>query len=226
MKQNIFAKEKGKTFILFIVLALFLGFFLGWTMNTSTLTDIELELENLNLDLRSFNEYIAFAEIFELDSCDSVFIEYLGRKIYESGVTLEAMEEEGQMDTPEYDLLKQRHNINQVIYYSELKKFKDECDFEKNVILFFFDGTKPEESTKQGRVIGEVSQEKEIILLPMDYGYTEHIDYFYEYHSPKKLPTLIINYETKLEGHQEKQVLLNNLKWTRSPQYLKHKTLL
>ena len=220
MKKNIFTKEKGKTFILFIVFALFLGFFLGWLANSSTLTEIEIELENLNLDLRSFNEFIAFAEIFELDTCDPIFIDYLGRKIYESGLTLEAMEEEGQIDTPEYSFLKQRHNINQVIYYAELKKFKDKCDFEKNVILFFFDGENPEESQRQGRVIGEIRRERDFVLLPMDYGYTKHIDYFYEFHEIRELPTLIINYQTKLEGHQDKETLLNILKWTLSPQYL------
>ena len=212
MKKNIFEKEKGKTFLIFLVLALLLGFLLGWTLNTSTLTELKLELENLNLDLRSFSEYLAFAEIFEINSCDTRFIEYIGRNIYESGLTLEEMEEQGLEDTPGYDLLKQRHNINQVIYYSELKKFKDECDYDKNIILFFFDGENPEESQRQGRVLGQVNKERDFVLLPMDYGYTKHIDYFYEYHEIKELPTLIINFETKLEGHQDKETLLQTLR--------------
>ena len=212
MKTKPFQKQKGKTFLIFIVLAFLLGFLLGWTSNTTPLTELELELENLNLDLRSFSEYLAFAETFKLDSCDPRFIEYIGRNIYESGLTLEEMEEQGLEDTPGYDLLKQRHNINQVIYYSELKKFRDECDYDKNVILFFFDGENPEESQRQGRVLGQVNREKDFVLLPMDYGYTKYIDYFYEYHEIKELPTLIINFETKLEGHQDKETLLQTLR--------------
>lgn len=223
MKKKVFTKQKNKGFLLFIVFTFILGFLLGWLSNVSTLSDMDIELENLQLDLRSFNEYLAFAEIFNLDTCDTVFIDYLGRRIYESGLSLERMEEEGQIDNPEYDLLKQRHNINQVIYYSELKKFKDKCEYEKNVILFFFDGNQPEESSRQGRVLGEVNKERDFVLLPMDYGYTEHISYFYDYYDAKQLPTLIINYEKKLQGHTDKETLLEVLKWTLGPQYLKYK---
>ena len=211
MKKNIFTKNKGKTFLLFTIFAFIIGFTLGWQSNNSDMSELEIELENLNLDLRSFNEYLTFAEIFELDSCESSFIEYLGRRIYESGVTLENMEQAGKTDTFEYDLLKQKHNINQVTYYSELKRFKDNCGYQKNIILFFFDGENPEESRQQGRVIGKVNQQKDISLLPMDYGYTKQIGFFYDYYKISELPALIINYETILQGFTDEETLLNLL---------------
>ena len=213
MKKNIFDKNRRrkKITILILIITFTAGFFMGWFSNNTIITEIELELENLNLDLRSFSEYLAFAEIFNIDTCDESFIEFIGRNIQESGATLDAMEREGKLDTPRYTILKQRHNINQVIFYSELKKFQENCEHEKNVILFFFDGEKPEDANKQGQVLNEIIKTRDAIVLAMDYGYTAHINYFYEYHEIRKLPTLIINYETKLEGHREKDEILNYL---------------
>jgi len=210
MKKNVFDKNRRryKITLLLIFISFILGVLLGYVTTKSTMTDIEIELENLHLDLRSFREYITFAETFEINSCDDEFIEQLSKNIFESGTILNNMEQEGELDTPKYDLLKQRHNINQVIFYSKLKQFKEQCDYEKDVILFFFNGDKPKDAKKQGDALAQVTDNQEVIVLPMDYGYTSHISYFYEYHSIDKLPALIINYEEILQGHSNKERIL------------------
>lgn len=213
MKQNVFDKNRRryKITLLLIIISFILGVLLGYVITKSSTTEIELELENLHLDLRSFREYITFAETFEINSCDDEFIEQLSKNIFDSGTILNNMEQEGKLDTPKYDLLKQRHNINQVIFYSKLKQFKEQCNYEKDIILFFFDGEKPKDAKKQGDALAQATNKQDVIILPMDYEYTPHISYFYEYYSLDKLPALIINYEEILQGHSNKDKILNAL---------------
>ncbi|MFP4567628.1 MAG: hypothetical protein ACLFN8_01660 [Candidatus Woesearchaeota archaeon] len=202
MTNKVFNKNKKryKLTLLLILIAFILGTLLGYITTRTTQTELELELENLNLDLRSFREYLLFAEAFEINSCDETFIEQLNNKMYDSGITLDEMEQEDQLDTPKYELLKQKHNINQVIFYSKLKQYRENCNYEKDVILFFFDGKKPEDAKKQGLILEKILETENVAILPMDYGYTNHIYYFYEYYKIQNLPALIINYDLKLEG--------------------------
>ncbi len=213
MKKNVFDKNRRryKITLILIFIAFILGALLGYITTRSSTSEIELELENLHLDLRSFNEYLIFAETFDINSCDDAFIEQLNNNIFESGVILDSMEQEGELDTPQYTILKQRHNINQVIFYSKLKQFKEKCDYEKDVILFFFDGEKPDEALKQGQELKLITDNQDVIVLPMDYGYTQHISYFYDYYAIDELPALIINYDTIIQGHSNKEQILNAL---------------
>lgn len=205
--------KKRKTFFLVTTLFVFiLGIFLGFWMSESELSQLEMELQNLHLDLRSINERIQFAEVFEEDICEIQYLRPIRQTISETAGTLVELEQEERIDTERYDLLKQRHNINQVLFYSELKRYKDLCGYDRDVILFFFNSEEPEISDKQGRELDILVSENGLTIISMDYNYTERISYFYEYYDVKELPALIINYNTTVEGFrtaEEIRELLN-----------------
>ncbi len=206
MKKYI--KKRYKTiFLTSLVLMFLLGYFAGWSFSESTISDLQIKIETVNLELRSIQERINFARNFGEDLCDFNYLEFIGKQIGESGAKLEELELEGRIDTPSYTFLKQRHNINQVLFYSELKKMMAECESEENVALFFFDASKPEEANRQGAELDKLVEEHNLIVIAMDFGFTPQINYFYDFYEVEELPSIIINYEYVLEGFQEKETI-------------------
>lgn len=198
LKKKVISK-RVKTIVLTVILfAFILGYFIGWYNTDRTLSEAELDVESLNLDLRSVNQRIQFAHYFE-DQCDVEHINFISRTISQTTDRLVDMEAEDKVDTSNYELLKKRHNINQVLFYSELKKFREECNYDRDIILFFFD-TEREESDLQGLELDSLRAEHDLIVIPMDFGFTSHIDYFYDYHDPSELPYIEVNYDTIFEG--------------------------
>ncbi|MFT4312164.1 MAG: hypothetical protein ACMXYF_02950 [Candidatus Woesearchaeota archaeon] len=211
-KKKVFYKKKSINILFALILAFILGFLLGVFSGDSTVSDLEIEIENLYLDMRSLNEYLTFTQHFDIDTCQSTHINSLASRIHESGIRLDQMEQEGADSSRRYDLLKQRHNVNQVIFYAELQRFQQECDFQTPVILFFFDGNNPGQARAQGNEL-EPLQDK-LLIIPMDYGYTPSISYFYDFFEIEQLPALIINFDITLQGHSDLTRIQNALNRT------------
>ncbi len=211
MTKKFYTKSRKTLLVTLLLVSFIMGYMSGWLTSEQTISDLELEIESLNLDIRSVNQRVQFSKYFG-DICEPEHIDFIGRRIYETGIELDRLERRGLEDTNDYIILKQRHNVNQVLFYTELKKFKEECEYDKNIILFFFDGSEGEEARAQGEEISIAIEERDVIVLPMDYGYTNYISYFYDYHSINELPALVINYDTTLEGFSEADVIETYLK--------------
>lgn len=193
-------KKRKKTLIFTLIVFVFLiGFYLGGLNAETRISDLRLELDTLNLDLRSMEQRTAFSDLFE-DECSTESINYISRKISETARELDSLEERGLEETNDYQLLKERHNINQVSFYIDLKQFVERCSYERDIILFFFNSSKPELAEQQGKEIDELSQERDIVVLPMDYGYTEKLDFFYNHYDIQTLPAVVVNFDTVFEG--------------------------
>lgn len=194
-----FTRRKKTLILTLFIFAILASFFLGFTFSERSLTQLELDLESLNLDLKSLSQRAVFSEYFE-DVCDEDQINFIHRRIRDTTIELDRLEKLDLEDTSRYILLKQRHNINQVLFYTQLKRFNQECDFEKDVILFFFSSEDEEKGFQQGAILEDISREFDVIILPMDFGFTDYIDYFYEFYSPSEIPAIIINFDLMFEG--------------------------
>lgn len=202
MKKNIINKKFETIFFTILLLVFILGFFAGWNFSDKSLSETELNFQQAQLDIRSIYERVEFNKIFEFESCDSQLINYLSNTLYKTGIELETLEKEKKIDTDYYNFLKQRHNQNQVLFYSEFKKYSQNCNISTNIILFFFDANNENKSKIQGQELDKISSNYQRIILPMDYNYPSNLEYFYKYYDIKQLPALIINFDTKLEGIQ------------------------
>lgn len=200
MKKNIINKKFETFFLTLILLVFVLGFFAGWNFSDKSLGDAQLEFQKTQLDLRSVYERTQFDDIFETQMCNQELINSLSQTLHKTGVELDTLEKNNNIETNYYNFLKQRHNLNQVLFYSEYKKYSQNCNLTSNIILFFFDGKNEEQSKKQGEQLDKISSKYNLIVLPMDYNYTTNLDYFYKYNKIEQLPTLIINFDNKLEG--------------------------
>ncbi len=177
-----------------------LGFILGYFMSASNY-DLNYKVEESRLDIQSTFDLLQLSKLLGNGTCDTGALDVLFKKIYGSGVELDKLEKEGKINTKHYQLLKQKHNLNQALFYLLYKEYKENCNDSYNIILFFFNGSEPSESGLQGREIDEIVKKGyKIKVLPMDYNYTPSLAPFYVSFDIKKLPTLIINYRCKLEG--------------------------
>lgn len=211
---NLNEKNINTIFITTIMLVFSIGFIAGWVFSDKTLNDAELEFNTAQLELRSIYERIKFAETFNESICESGLLESMSENIFMTGKELEKLDEKNNIDTKYYDYLKQKHNLNQVLLYSEYKKYYNNCNSSENMILFFFDDN--QESENQGNYLNQLVEENngQVKVIAMHYNYTPSLDYFYKYYNIETLPTLIVNYEKKLEGLQTKEDMKTHLNIT------------
>jgi hypothetical protein len=207
LRKNIIEKSRNTFVITIIILVFILGVIFGRSTANETLSELEYELRNIELEVNSITERLMFFELFGKDVCDQTMIDTLELKLEEIRVRLVELEKDEKINTKEYSLLKQTYNINQVLFYTTHKKYKQNCEIESEIILFFFDDSVS--SLRQGQELDKVHRERKVKILPMNYGYTPSLDYFYEFHQIERLPALIINYDKKLEGFNSKENILS-----------------
>ena len=191
--------------------AVFLGFWSGWVFSSDSIEELRIDFGQTQLDLNSVSQRFEFANIFESSNeCNSELFEDVSWKLYESSLKLTELEEEGKIDSDYYKFLKERHNMNQVYFYSEYKSYYENCDNSSNIVLFFFNSQEPDIAQKQGSNLDVVVEEVEdIIVLPMDYNSSKNLNYFYEHYNVSELPTIVVNYEEVFEGVTSSDEIIN-----------------
>ena len=220
MKSKIIDK-KYETFILTVMLfVFFIGFFMGWSYADTALSKTELSIEKARLDLNSFSQSLIFIEKLNDSLCDQSQIVFMNEKLSSIAKELDELEKEDLSNDEFYQLLKEKYNINQVLFYTYYKEYSSRCEDSSNMILFFFNSSQEEKSQKQGLELDKLVDKYKVIILPMDYGYSKNLDYFYNYYNTEKLPNLIIDYKKSYTGFTtfetiEKYIInekINNIK--------------
>lgn len=199
-------KQRNTIVLTLIIVVFSLGFFLGKISFDKSLDNFEVEYKELELDLNSIVQRVSFIEYLGEDFCDNSLISTLGSDLFNIGGILVELEENEEIDTKKYDILKQKYNVNQVLFYSILKKYKSSCNFSDDVVLFFFEDS--QSSKKQGEVLSQIYENNpDVKIISMDYNYTESLKYFYNYYNVKQLPFVVVNYNKTFSGFTSKEVL-------------------
>lgn len=187
-------------YIVVLVLVFFAGVFTARVLTPDSLDRTELNFQQQQLDLRSMYEMAEFSNLFSEKTCDKDFVEYFQVRLAELGRELAKLEGNEKIDTDYYQMLKKKYSVNQVLFYTNYKKFTDKCNSSSNMVLFLFNGSKPGVSQEQGAELDKLHEEHDIIVLPMDYKYNSGIEYFYEFYGTDKLPMLVVNYNKTFKG--------------------------
>lgn len=196
MANNKIITKKYETFIVTIMLFIFfMGFFMGWNYADNSMSKTEINLEKARLDLNSFSQSLSFVETLNNSICNKNQIQFLNKQLSSIAKELEEYENNGNENNEYYQLLKEKHNINQVQFYTFYNHYSTQCQNSSTMILFFFDSKNPKKSQQQGTELDKLVENYDIIVLPMDYGYSKNLEYFYNYYKSTQLPTLVINYK-------------------------------
>ncbi len=209
-KENIVTKKINTIIITFLILVFFIGFFAGMSFSDKSLKEYQISYHNAQLNLKSFYQRSQFMDEFNFNLCQENLINDISQEMYEIGKELTELEKEGKVDTINYDLMKKQHNVNQVNFYVEYKKYIKSCNVSPNIIIFFFNASNQEISEKQGIELDKLVDKKNTIIIPMDYQYTPAIKFFYDYYDLNELPSLILNFNKTLNGYQTYENILTN----------------
>ena len=213
-RKSIFERKVNTVVITMILTIFFLGFFLGWNFNDKSITDLEISFGETQLNLNSISQGFEFSELFDFNnSCNNNLFEDITNSIYNTRLELNLLEKENKINSEYYNFLKEKSNINQVYFYSKYRKYQKICNNSKNIILFLFNASNVEDSKLQGDELNKlIKNHPKIIILPIDYGFSKNLNYFYNFYNVKTLPTLIINYDTKFEGQISSKTIEEVLK--------------
>jgi hypothetical protein len=199
-KNKIFSKSYETRIIIMLFIVFVIGFFMGWRLSDTTLSDTQVRFEQTQLDLKSFSQSVLFEETFNSFSCDDNLVEYMSNQLYKTSLELVNLEKQNLVEDDYYELLKNRYNVNQVLFYTYFNKFQETCNFNSNMILYFFNTSDTELSNKQGEILDKIVEDFDVVVIPMDYRYNENLNYFYEYFEVSKLPYININYNYSFNG--------------------------
>lgn len=200
-KKAAVGKAFKSYYITVILLLFFCGFFMGWYYNSSTLDNSRLLLEKSKLNVNNFNYALLFSEKLNVSLCDSKMIDHMEEILFESGQELISLENSFDDDSEEYVLLKQKHNINQVLFYTYYRDYYLNCNNSKDIILFFFEGDGQQASKMQGEVLTSIVKDFDVRVVAMDYNFTKNLDFFYDFYQTEDLPSLVINYDSQVNGY-------------------------
>lgn len=211
IKKNIVTKKFETFLVSFFVLVFLIGFFSGWFFSDKTLSDIDYQLEKTSLNLRSLSQQILFDNVFEV-GCDQSRVDLLVEELSQVARALENLEKEDLATDNLYNVLKEKHNNNQVLFYTYYKDYRKTCMNSSDIILFFFDSSNQNLSNKQGMELDLVANKiEDIYILPMDYGFSQSLDYFYSYYESFELPVLVVNYNQTFTKVTSSEQILNLL---------------
>jgi len=203
-KSTFFHRRFNTIYITILIVIFCLGFILGWMFTDDSISKTDILLKNSELDIRSINEKINFVGLFGENACDTSVIDQLGTKLSELGKTLQQLDANKSINSEDYKYLKQKYNINEVLYYTTYKSYVEKCNMTPDIVLFFFNDNQT--SKDQGAVLDNlVLNNTRLKVISMDYNYTPSLDYFYQYYNTDTLPSLIINFNTQLNGLSDEQ---------------------
>lgn len=214
MSNKIITNKYLTIFFTLLTLTFISGIYLGMEFNKNDLNTIELKAQQSSLDLKSISQRLELFNLLGEKVCDISILDSIAKDLFKMGRELEKQENLENTNSDNYNMLKQRYNVNQVLFYTQLKKFQNTCKQKKNIILFFFNSSSNSNLTSaQGKELDKLISKTNFYVLPMDYKYTKSLDYFYNFYSPKSFPYLVINYNKTFSGLTKSEdilIYLNN----------------
>ena len=136
-------------------------------------------------------------------------VDLLFNELFKLGSFLDQKEKTNEFDDNFY-LLKKRYNLMQIKAYLTIYNIKQECNYDSPIIIFFYADNSV--SKKQGFVLDEIVNNYGAKVFAIEYGYAEELIFFETFYDVEDTPSLVINYNTVLNGFSEYEIIESNLK--------------
>jgi len=188
--------EVSKIFLYALLLSLltfFIGIYLGYMLNRYAFQVVYRDYENVKLSVESLQYLLLEGNVCDSEKFNVVtnYLENLGKKI-----------EVLQMSRPpfiskeDFMLLKAQYfNLEYLHYLLAMKQIK-ECNSSYNIIIYFYDDSKPCESCKtQGYQLSLLKAEygDRLLIYSFDTSYPNtFISYFLQRYSINEVPSIIL----------------------------------
>jgi len=186
-----------------------IGLYLGYTLDVLRVDDVSNSMSEIELDtlyyVTSQNYLDTFGTVVENESaCGlmSSILSGLSPDLGELGSTLTYFESKNIFSGRSYNILKHKYFLLEVRAYTLFTKLKEECGYDFDLILYFYDQYH-EDSKRQGYVLDTlVHSDDNIYVFSFDRVFDEAIVHFLvERYNVTTAPVLIVNEDQKFEGY-------------------------
>ena len=186
--------------ILLVIIVFVIGILIGKTSVNSELTQVEQFMKTNELATESYAIEQTLMENFEKDcSFAQTRLTTLSEKLWRMGKILSADTAEQDLGKANYDYLKTKFHLMQIRVYVLYKQLKEQCHTNTTIILFYYKSNE-NNSEMQGKILDQIVNDTDARVLAVEYGYSKEINFLEEFYSISKVPTIIVNFETKKEG--------------------------
>jgi len=179
--------------LLLSILTFFIGVYLGYMLNRYAFQTVYRDYERVRLSIESL-QYL----LLEENSCDiekfnliTGYLENLGKKI-------EILQNSNSpfISKEDFMLLKAQYFNLEYLHYLLAMKQVENCNFSYNIILFFYDDSRPcDLCNKQGYQLSLLKAEygDKLLIYSFDVSYPNtFISYFLQRYSIEKVPSVIL----------------------------------
>lgn len=135
-----------------------IGFLIGLQMDDARTSYIDNQISDATVNAQTVVAVQNYLESSE-NYCKLVSEEIpdMGEKNARIGTTLQQFSSKGVSEAQEYKTLRRRYYVSQLRLYNTIKSYREKCDSDISVIMFFFDGDIA--SQRQGAVLTEYREE-------------------------------------------------------------------
>ncbi len=214
---RVFRKDMLVTSFLIALFIFILGFYVGSIIDDSRIADGEEMLIITQLDTDSFVTEREFLTTFEVKDCPLLNnrMQELGENLGNIGNVITKYDSRSISNNDLYNQLKRKYFLLEVRAYTLRKQILDTCDGNgSDVILFFYDTEENRESLNQGYALDSVVENRgDVIVFSIDGGFDEPtLNSLKEFYNVTLQPTIIVNYENKIEGYISEEDIIKLLK--------------
>ena len=213
---RVFRKDMLVTSFLIALFIFILGFYLGSIIDETRIADSEEMILVTQLDTDSFVTEKEFLTTFNVWDCPLLNsrMQGLGEDLREVGEIISKYDARSISNIDVYNQLKRKYFLLELRAYTLRKQILQTCDSEGgDVILFFYDVTDSQESLNQGYALDSVVEKQEnVFIFSIDGGFDEPaINSLKVFYNITYEPTIIINYEERIEGYISEEEILKLL---------------
>jgi len=185
---------------LLVLLVVFVsGLLLGRSLCNSDFTSIDRYIKDSELNTESY--LIEQALIENIDDCNFAEqrVDKMSQELANIGRTLSRDNAKSELGN-NYDTLKRKFHLTQIKTYLIVNKLAERCEL-NDVVLFYYDSN--EDSKKQGVILDDLVENNNIKVFAIEYNYSAELNFLEEYYNITQAPSVVVNFETKLDGLQE-----------------------
>lgn len=187
------------TLIVIIIISFIAGVLVGFNMQGKEETGIQRIIKQAELNTESYLIEQEMIEVSGKEQCSltSQRISGLNEEIASIGIRLNEEGAEKSLGSENFNFLKRKYYIMQIKNYLFYKKLLESCEVDTNILLYYYS---PSEEFDIGPLLAELASKRDIRIFPIEFGFSEEIEFIEVYYDIKETPVVIINYKDKLEG--------------------------
>ncbi|MBI2107057.1 hypothetical protein HYT57_03665 [Candidatus Woesearchaeota archaeon] len=214
---RVFRKDMLVTAFLIAFFIFLLGIYVGKLFDSSRFVNGDKMILDTQLDTDSFVTEKEFFTVFAVQDCPLLVnrMQTLGENLGEIGRTITKYDTRSISNGDVYDQLKRKYFLLEVRAYTLRKEMLEACEEENSdVILFFYNTENNQESLNQGYALDSlVADFNNTVVFSFDSEFEEPaLNSLKGYYNITTNPTLILNYDTKVEGYISEEDIVKLIK--------------